>query len=45
MISLSELVNKLCEKYNIDKSNVFEKNHFDKNFHKLNITDIKKIIG
>jgi len=25
--------------------NVFEKNHFDKNFHKLNITDIQKIIG
>ena len=45
MISLSELVNKLCEKYNIDKSNLFEKNHFDKNFHKLNITDIQKIIG
>ena len=45
MISLSELINELCEKYNIERSNVFEKNHFDKNFHKLNITDIKKIIG
>jgi N-acetyl-anhydromuramyl-L-alanine amidase AmpD len=45
MLALSELVNKLCEKYNIEKSNVFEKNHFDKNFHKLNITDLKKIIN
>ena len=44
-LALLELVNELCDKHKIEKSNVFEKNHFDKNFHKLNITDIKKIIG
>lgn len=45
MVSLAKLVNELCEKYGVDKSNVYEQNQLDKNYKKLNITDIQKIIG